>query len=488
MNKTEVISVIGTGNYGLAIGKRLIQYGFKVAFGSRKPDYDYVKECLNLNQEQSKNDTLFSVTSIGDSWSKADNFVFFAVSAKDDVYESVTNELIKSTSKGSNKTIIELSNLNDDIRNPKTSNAERLDEKIKSKLYKSGINNATINTVKGFNLVNAYSMSSAGYAEIKGSVESIPLAGDDLRSKEQVIKLCSRIGFQGVDVGGLKNALELELSNRSTFSEWYYPSVLSLAFFLFNFVWIFAIYYLFPKKPHTFQKYMNDFSLLGHTNKVLGFTALQILAFVYLGSVVASVYQLKNGTKYKRFPRFLDNWLKTRKQLGLWAFYLASFHVVTTMFATNSSYLADWYRKVDEKTAPNSFGLTTMTINGELNILTGIIAYLIMVLVALSSVNSIANSLNWSEWRFVQSNLGLGCLAMGLLHDIFMYLRIYLEKDEKNYSVVYLITRVKLIAIYFPLFVVLSRFVFSYFPPLCNRIEDIRNGSIAAKNQKSKQS
>ena len=57
MNKTEVISVIGTGNYGLAIGKRLIQYGFKVAFGSRKPDYDYVKECLNLNQEQSKNDT-----------------------------------------------------------------------------------------------------------------------------------------------------------------------------------------------------------------------------------------------------------------------------------------------------------------------------------------------------------------------------------------------------------------------------------------------
>jgi DMSO/TMAO reductase YedYZ heme-binding membrane subunit len=184
----------------------------------------------------------------------------------------------------------------------------------------------------------------------------------------------------------------------------------------------------------------------------------------------------------------LDNWLKTRKQFGLWAFYLASFHVVTTIFATNSSYLADWYRKVDNATSPNSFGLTTMTINGEINILTGIISYLIMVLVALSSINSIANSLNWSEWRFVQSNLGLSCLAMGLIHDIFMYLRIYLEKDEKNYSVIYLITRVKLIAIYFPLVVVLLRFVFSYFPPLYNRIEDIRNGTAVAKNQKAKKS
>ena len=223
------------------------------------------------------------------------------------------------------------------------------------------------------------------------------------------------------------------------------------------------------------MEYLCKFSLLSHANKVFGFTALQLLAFVYLASVFASVYQLINGTKYKRFPKYLDNWMKTRKQFGLWAFYFATFHVIASILVTNPSYMDGWFRPVYNKTGANSFGLTKMSLHGELNVLTGIIAYLMMVLVALSSINSIANSLNWSEWRFVQSNLGLGCLAMGLTHDLVMYLRIYLEK---NYSFTYLVTRVKLIAIYFPLLVLILRFIFSCFPPLGNRIKKIRDGTI----------
>jgi predicted dinucleotide-binding enzyme/DMSO/TMAO reductase YedYZ heme-binding membrane subunit len=478
--KKETISVIGTGNYGVAIGRRLIQYGFRVAFGSRKGNCDYLKECLNISEEQNENESLFTLSSIGDAFAKADKFVFLAVSARDEIYEHVTNEFISSITDGrsTNKIIIELSNPTKTQLKNKISNAERLNALIKSKLKDSNQTSAKISVIKGFSLVNAYSMGMTDVGEAKGDVEIVPIAGDELNDKEKVIKLCNKIGFHATDVGGLKNALNIELSNVSTFKDWLYPSVISLLFFVFNFAWTFTFYYLFPKKPHTFLEFLSKFSLLGHANKVLGFTALQLLAFVYLGSVFASIYQLKNGTKYKRFPRYLDNWLRARKQFGLWAFYFATFHVIASLLVTNPSYMEGWFRPIYNKTGANSFGLTKMSLHGELNVLTGIIAYLIMVLVALSSVNSIANSLNWSEWRFVQSNLGLGCLAMALTHDLVMYLRIYLEKDEKNYSVTYLVTRVKLIGVYLPLLVLVLRFVFSCFPPLSNRIKNIRNGSI----------
>lgn len=78
-------------------------------------------------------------------------------------------------------------------------------------------------------------------------------------------------------------------------------------------MWVFWIYFWFPKKPVSFQTYLKDFSLLSHLNKVLGFSSLQILAFVYLGSVFASLNQLKSGTKYQRFPPYLDFWLSTSK-------------------------------------------------------------------------------------------------------------------------------------------------------------------------------
>jgi DMSO/TMAO reductase YedYZ heme-binding membrane subunit len=128
-----------------------------------------------------------------------------------------------------------------------------------------------------------------------------------------------------------------------------------------------------------------------------------------------------------------------------------------------------------------------MTLNGELNIIFGILSFLIMILVALSSINSIANSFNWSEWQFVQSKLGISCLTVGLIHGIFMYARIYLEKDEFSYTTTYLLTRVKLIALYLPTLVLVLRFLFAYFTPLSNRIQMIRDGTLVRNTFKKTQ-
>jgi len=457
----ENIAVIGTGNYGIAIGKRLVQFGYEVVFGSREPNPKYVQECFgdDLNGKSSTP----QVTSIEEAFKTSHKLIFLALTGRREVYEFVLDEIV-SLKELSTRILIDVSNWTES--NQKRSNAEQLEEVLAKRNIK------TFKVLKAFNSINAYTMGS-GFYDQKGGQETVQIAGDCQESKDYLSKFCNRIGFNAVDAGPLSSAFKMEQSNQETFKEWQSPSFVSLLFLLFNFVWIFIHYFIFPKKAVSFAKYLDDFSLLSHTNKVLGYTSLQLLAMVYLANVFASIYQLKWNTKYKRFPRWLDYWLRTRKQYGLWAFLISSFHALATIFIVNPSYLPDWY--IANKL--NKFNLSQMTLNGELNILTGILTFILMLLVALSSINSIANSLNWSEWRFVQTDLGLGCLFVGFLHASFMYMRIYLEKDEKQHDLVYLLTRVKLIATYLPLVTLLFRFIFGYFKPISQRLEAIRNGS-----------
>ena len=61
----------------------------------------------------------------------------------------------------------------------------------------------------------------------------------------------------------------------------------------------------------------------------------KILKFSFLSSgLVAAIFQLARGTKYKRFPDWLDRWLCSRKQLGLLSFLCAGLHAVYSMCLT----------------------------------------------------------------------------------------------------------------------------------------------------------
>lgn len=493
--ENKKIVIIGTGNFAISLGKRFLMFGFEVVYGSRNPNKKYLNNCFkNVAFENS-----FDVMSIEEAWNESEDIVILAVQAKDTIYQDVVTKIVEnikkrksinekknSTTINKSKIVIDISNRleNEKLNQIKVSNAQKLSNLFTDKLKESNISNYKINVVKGFNLINAYSLSSfidtsgqKNFYDKNDLVNTnliVPLCGDDTNSKQMIMDLCNKIGLHAYDLGSLKGAaLKLELSNKHTFDSWYYPSIYSMLFFAFNFTWIFLIYYIFPKKPHTFAQYLDGFSLLSHLNKVLGYTSLQQLAFVYLGTIIASIYQLKNSTKYQHFPKYLDFWLTHRKQFGLWAFLFACAHLIATTFITNPNYLKDWYHSINE----------TMTLNGEINLITGLVSFFLMLLVALSSINSVGNSLNWSEWRFVQTDLGIACLAMGTLHAIFMYLRIYLEKDKFNYSVIYLVTRVKLIAIYFPFIVLVLRFIFAYWRPLSDRIQRIRDGEYETKKQ-----
>ena len=68
---------------------------------------------------------------------------------------------------------------------------------------------------------------------------------------------------------------------------------------------------------------------MDNMNKTLAVHALITLALCYLPGVLAGWLQIARGTKYSRFPSWLDNWLKMRKQLGLLMFFAAAIHVRT---------------------------------------------------------------------------------------------------------------------------------------------------------------
>ncbi len=147
----ERIAIVGTGNYGIALGRRLMNAEYEVVFGSRNPNPDYLRKCFGPEFEN------YSVTSIGDALLKCDELAFLAVSAKDCIYESVVDDVKKLNEKFFKRVkplvLIDISNRLDNQQREVLSNAEKLDSLVKSTLP-----NLRVNVVKGFNLTSAYNI------------------------------------------------------------------------------------------------------------------------------------------------------------------------------------------------------------------------------------------------------------------------------------------------------------------------------------------
>ena len=66
---------------------------------------------------------------------------------------------------------------------------------------------------------------------------------------------------------------------------------------------------------------------MDNLNESLAVHAVQMLTMCYFPGVLAAYIQLFRGTKYSRFPIWLDRWLKMRKQFGLLMLFSACLHV-----------------------------------------------------------------------------------------------------------------------------------------------------------------
>jgi predicted dinucleotide-binding enzyme/DMSO/TMAO reductase YedYZ heme-binding membrane subunit len=495
LSEKQSVTIIGTGNYGRSFAKRLLKFGFAVNFGSRHPDKSFRGDSFFANP-------MVSIQSLHDVWKLPDTLVIFAV--KPICYESVLEEIFHERYGQfdyGEKVVIDVSNndrlkLNRMNRERSTgggqdlpSNAEILSDLFA--VYSKTNSNAI---VKAFNSISAYTMSCE-YADRSGngfisSIDMILIASDDNLARNLVMKFANQIGFHGFEVGFLKNARKLENLNDKIFTDWYYPSAFCIGLCLFNAFWYFFYSYVSNAKYKEFSNYINAFAMLPFLNRLFGFNSIQLLSYVYLAGLVATLYQLFYGTRNIKFPAYLDLWLKSRKHLGLWAFLYGTVHVIISLCILDAGHYSPWYKPIKpfEAAFPanlsstmvitHSFKLPTMTLHGEMNVLTGICSYLIMCVLAVTSINSISWSLNKSEWTFIHSKGGYLCLTVSLIHVLTMFSRFVTERELHKYSVKHILTRMKLYICIVPIMILFFKLLLTYFRPLSRRVEDIRNGSI----------
>jgi len=404
-NKSS-IAIIGTGDFGRALALRLVQSGFSVTIGSRNPDRN--REFVSRSVGGAK------LTSVEEAL-KASNLVILAIPKS--FYEKQASYLLEG------KVVIDVSNRNSLYRkNEELSQAEYL----QSLLPRSAV-------IKAFNVLSAYALESGG---IQGSKE-VFYAGDVHAAKEEVSYLIRSLGFTPVDRGALRNAREIEDIPVQRFPLWKVPLIISTLLFAILFLLAFAKFQICWTLTWDSYKgwHWGRWETIPVTtvNSTLAVHALNLLALCYLPGCLAGWIQIFRGTKYSRFPNFLDKWLKMRKQLGLLMLFSASIHMCMSVALMSPTQYELAYREPSDKgyveIVTNTTDQADQTIKvfqdekmhwrGECFLAAGVFAYALAVLLGITSLPSVTNILTWKEFAFVQSKLGWTCLIFACAHDMF---------------------------------------------------------------------
>ncbi|XP_010888509.1 metalloreductase STEAP3 [Esox lucius] len=435
---TPLVGILGTGDFSRSLAKRLVASGYRVVVGSRNP-----KRCVSLFPEEAE------VTTQQEAATQAD-LVFVALFPEH--YSTLAG--LKEPLAG--KTLVDVSN-GTKINKDKESYAEQL-----ANLFPES------SVVKGFNVISAWSLQTGP----RDGSRQVLICGDSSRAKNAVIDICHSLGFTPVDTGRLSSAREIENAPLYLFPSWRPPFLSTLVVFLFFYAYNFLRDVLHPyvtEGKSAFYKMPVEV-----VNVSLPSAALVTLALVYLPGLIAAFLQLSWGTKYRRFPGWLDCWLRLRKQLGLCAFFCAAMHAVYSLClpmrrSARYKLLNEAFKQV--KAGQEDVWVEEEVWRMELYLSLGILALGVLSLLAISSLPTVANSLNWREFSFVQSRLGYTALVIATLHTLtYGWTR---GLDPKQYR--FYLPPTFLLVLAVPLAVLLGRLALSL-PCAALRLHRIRRG------------
>lgn len=433
-----LIGILGTGDFARSLAGRLVASGYQVVVGSRNP-----KRCASLFPEETE------VTSQMEAATQAD-LIFIAVFPEH--HSSLL--LLKQAMAG--KTLVDVSNglrMNSDG----PSNASRLADMFPES-----------SVVKGFNTISAWTLQTGP----RDGSRQVFLCSDDHRAKLSVMQLCRRMGFVPVDYGTLSSALDIENLPFHLFPSWHVPVLCLFALFVFFYLYNFTRDVLHPyvtQGKNLFYKLPID-----TVNVTLPCVALVMLSLVYLPGLVASVVQLWRGTKYRRFPPWLDRWLLRRKQLGLCSFLCAALHAIYSLSlpmrkSARYKIINAAYKQV--KDGVEDSWQEEEVWRMELYVSAGILALGLLCLLAVTSLPSVSNTVNWREFTFIQSSLGYCALFMATLHTLLFGWDRAFRADQYQF----LLPPTFMLVLFLPLTVLLGRLTL-LLPCMALRLRKIRRG------------
>nr|DBA25192.1 TPA: hypothetical protein GDO54_012750 [Pyxicephalus adspersus] len=173
-------------------------------------------------------------------------------------------------------------------------------------------------------------------------------------------------------------------------------------------------------------------------NKVLPVVAITLLTMAYLPGIFATIIQLHRGTKYKRFPLWLNTWMLRRKQFGLLSFFFGGMHAIYSLcYPMRRSYrykLLNWSYEQVHGNVDNSWNEEEVW-RVEMYISFGIMSLGLLSLLAVTSIPSVNRALNWREFSFIQSTLGYVALLISTFHIlIYGWKRAFEEENYRFYT------------------------------------------------------
>merc|ERR1712109_361403 len=295
-NNQSHVAIIGSGDFGRALASRMVQRAIPVIIGSRNP-----------NRNRTLVEKIGAKLVTTEEAIKSSNIIVMAVPKN--FYERQPLHLLEG------KTVIDVSNRNSVYRKDESiSQAEYL----QTLLPRSAV-------IKAFNVLSAYALESGG---LQGSKEVL-YSGDVHSAKEEVSGLIRMLGFTPIDRGALRNAREIEDIPVQRFPLWKAPLIVSLVFFIILFLLGFTKFQICWTLTWDGYWHWGRWETIPITtiNSTLAAHSISLLALCYLPGCIAAWIQMIRGTKYSRFPNWLDKWLKMRKQLGLLMLFSASVHM-----------------------------------------------------------------------------------------------------------------------------------------------------------------
>ncbi|XP_074823309.1 metalloreductase STEAP3 isoform X1 [Natator depressus] len=434
----RTIGILGSGDFARSLATRLVYSGFQVVVGSRNP-----KRCAGLFPSAAE------VTAQVDVAKKTD-VIFVAV------FREHYSTLCDLTDVLAGKILVDVSN-NTEINHHKESNAEYL-----ASLFPA------CTVVKGFNVISAWTLQSGP----RDGNKQVLICCDNQEAKRIVAEIAQVMGFTPVDMGSLSSACEIENIPLRLLPAWKIPVFLALGLFLCFYTYNFIRQVLHPyiwEQKNKFYKIPVEV-----VNSTLPCVAYVMLSLVYLPGVLAVSFQLHYGTKYRRFPDWLDQWLQHRKQIGLLSFFCAALHALYSLCLPmrrshryqliNAAVKQVMEKKTDAWIEEEVWRM-------EIYVSLGIMALGLLSLLAITSLPSIANSLNWREFSFIQSTVGFIALVVSTLHTLtFGWTRAFDENQYKFY-----LPPSYTLTLLVPCTVILAK-IFFRLPCIHGRLRRIRNG------------
>ena len=395
------LAVLGAGDYGRALAGRAALCGWRVTLGSRRPDR------VTPLPEDADITLISSEKAVA-----AADLVVVCVPAH--FYDSLPLEQLAG------KVVVDVSNGVSAADVERQANAERLQAMAPA-----------ANVVKAFNVVSAYALERG----LQGG-KQVMVAGESAAARRRVSALVADLGFFPVDAGGLRAARRIESLPLQLFPAWRVPALICLLMLLISYIYLLLRDQVCitaeaggPWTAAVFQPL-----LMVNVNKALAMSAGATLAATYLAGVLAAYLQLLRGTKYRRFPGWLDSWLRMRKQLGLLMLAMAAMHACISAAVWSPRYLPLAYQpatviEAEVVLAANRTETQQVAVfnrgmhwRGEAFLSAGAVALSLLSVVGVTSLPSVGAALSWREFMFVQSGLGWAAMVTATGHALVLAL------------------------------------------------------------------